>query len=294
MIDLNLLLLFRAVAEEANFRAAADRLGVTRSAVSQGIRRLEDSLGVALVLRTTRSVRLTEAGAELQAALARPLTEILGALDSLGAEDCPRGLLRIAVTSIAEPFLSGPLIARFAEAHPRITLDIRVTDAEFDIVAAGFDAGVRLGEVIEQDMIAVPVGGPQREAVVASPSYLAARGVPAHPRDLVHHRCIGWRPAPNTAPYRWEFAEDGRPFDVAVAPQICTNDLRLMLRTALSGGGITFAPIQTLQPHLDRGALVSLLEDFLPSFPGFFLYFPQRRNMAPKLRALVAHVRGSR
>ncbi|MFN3311922.1 MAG: LysR substrate-binding domain-containing protein [Hyphomonas sp.] len=294
MIDLNLLLLFRAVAEEANFRAAADRLGVTRSAVSQGIRRLEDSLGVALVLRTTRSVRLTEAGAELQAALARPLSDILGTLDSLGAEDCPRGLLRIAVTSIAEPFLSGPLIARFAEAHPRITLDITVTDAEFDIVAAGFDAGVRLGEVIEQDMIAVPVGGPQREAVVAAPAYLAAHGVPDHPRDLVHHRCIGWRPAPNTAPYRWEFAEDGRPFDVAVNPQICTNDLRLMLRTALNGGGITFAPLETLQPHLDRGALVSLLEDFLPSFPGFYLYFPQRRNMAPKLRALVAHVRGSR
>jgi len=294
MIDLNLLPLFQAVAEEANFRAAADRLGVTRSAVSQGVRRLEDGLGVALVTRTTRSVRLTEAGLHLQAVLSRPLADILGTLETLGAEDCPRGLLRIAATSIAEPFLSGPLIARFAEAYPQITLDITVTDAEFDIVAAGFDAGVRLGEVIEQDMIAVPVGGPQREAVVAAPAYLAAHGAPGHPRDLVHHRCIGWRPAPNTAPYRWEFVENGLPFDVAVAPQISTNDLRLMLRTALNGGGVTFAPVETLQPHIDRGELVSLLEDFLPAFPGFYLFFPQRRNMAPKLRALVDHVRAAR
>jgi len=294
MIDLNLLPLFRAVAEEANFRAAADRLGVTRSAVSQGIRRLEDSLGVALVTRTTRSVRLTEAGERLQAELARPLEEMLSALETIGAEDRPRGLLRIAVTSIAEPFLSGPLIARFADGYPQITLDITVTDAEFDIVAAGFDAGVRLGEVIEQDMIAVPVGGPQREAVVATPAYLAVHGAPGHPRDLVHHRCIGWRPAPNTAPYRWEFVENGIPFDVAVAPQISTNDLRVMLRTALSGGGITFAPIDSLQPHIDTGELVSVLEDFLPPFPGFYLFFPQRRNMAPKLRALVDHVRAWR
>lgn len=291
MTDLNLLPVFRAVAEEANFRAAADRLGLTRSAVSQAMRRLEDGLGVALVTRTTRSVRLTEAGEQLQAALARPLPEILTALETLGADDRPRGLLKIAVTSIAESFLSGPLLASFAEAYPRVVVDVTVTDAEFDIVAAGFDAGVRLGDVIEQDMIAVPVGGRQREAVVASPAYIARYGVPDHPRDLVRHRCIGWRPAPEVAPYRWEFEENGVPFEVAVEPQITTNDLRLMIRTALSDGGITFAPVETLQPHIESGALVSLLEDFLPPFPGFYLYYPQRRNMAPKLRALIDHVR---
>ena len=294
MIDLNLLPLFRAVAEEANFRAAADRLGVTRSAVSQGMRRLEDALGVALVTRTTRSVRLTEAGERLNATLAQPLADILTTLETLGAEDRPRGLLRIAVTSIAEAFLSGPLIAGFARTYPEVTLDVTVTDEEFDIVAAGFDAGVRLGEVIAQDMIVVPVGGPQREVVVASPAYLAAHGAPAHPRDLIRHRCIGWRPAPHVAPYRWEFVENGTAFDVAVAPQITTNDLRLMLRTALSDGGITFAPLDTLRPHLDRGELVPLLEEFLPPFPGFHLYYPQRRNMAPKLRALIDHVRSLR
>ena len=290
-IDLNLLSLFQAVAEADNFRAAADRLGVTRSAVSQGMRRLEDSIGTALVTRTTRSVRLTEAGERLSAALARPLSDITGVLESLAAEDQPRGLLKLAVTSIAEEFLSGPLLAAFAEAHPAITLDVTVTDEEFDIVAAGFDAGVRLGEVIEQDMIAVPVTGAQREAVVAAPAYVATYGAPTHPRDLIHHRCIGWRRAPGVAPYRWEFEENNVAFDVAVAPQITTNDLRLMLRSALCGAGITFATRETFRPYVERGELVWLLEDFLPPFPGFYLYYPQRKNLAPKLRALIDHVR---
>lgn len=290
-IDLNLLPLFLAVAEAHNFRAAADRLGVTRSAVSQGIRRLEDSFGTALVMRTTRSVRLTEAGERLREALSRPLSDIEAALEGVAGESAPHGLLRIAATSIAERFLSGPLIASFAAAHPGIVVDVTVTDEEFDIVAAGYDAGVRLGEVIEQDMIAVPLTGAQREMVVAAPAYLERHGAPRHPRELVHHRCIGWRPAPHVAPYRWEFAEGGVPFDVAVEPQITTNDLRLMIRTALAGGGITFAPEDTFRPFVETGALVPLLGEFLPPFPGFFLYFPQRRNMAPKLRALIEHVR---
>ncbi|ASQ06278.1 LysR family transcriptional regulator [Sinorhizobium meliloti] len=290
-IDMNLLPLFLAVAEEDNFRAAADRLGVTRSAVSQGIRRLEDAFGTTLVTRTTRSVRLTEAGERLREALSQPLSDIGTALDRVAGEDEPRGLLRIAVTSIAEQFLSGPLIASFAQAHPKVAIDVTVTDEEFDIVAAGFDAGVRLGEVIEQDMIAVPLTGDQRELAVAAPTYLAARGTPAHPRELVHHRCIGWRRAPNVAPYRWEFEENGVPFDVAVEPQITTNDLRFMLRSALCGAGITFATEETFRPFVETGELVPLLQDFLPPFPGFFLYFPQRRNMTPKMRALIEHVR---
>jgi DNA-binding transcriptional LysR family regulator len=293
-IDLNLLTLFLAVAETGNFRAAADRLGVTRSAVSQGIRRLEDGCGVALVSRTTRSVRLTESGEQFRAALLRPLADVQTALDAVAGETAPRGLLRIAVTSIAEQFLSGPLIVSFAQAYPDITLDITVTDDEFDIVAAGYDAGVRLGAVIEQDMIAIPLTGDQREVVAASPKYLEIHGSPGHPRDLVHHRCIGWRPAPGNAPYRWEFAEDGVAFDVSVEPQITTNDMLLMIRTAVAGGGITFAMAETFRPYIDRGELVALLEDYLPPFAGFYLYFPHRRNMAPKLRALVEHVRSFR
>ncbi|MDP2268364.1 MAG: LysR substrate-binding domain-containing protein, partial [Deltaproteobacteria bacterium] len=156
------------------------------------------------------------------------------------------------------------------------------------------DAGVRLGEVIEQDMIAIPLTGDQRETVVAAPAYLAAHGAPAHPRDLVNHRCIGWRPAPNVAPYRWEFEENGIPFNVAVEPQITTNDLRLMIRAALSGAGLTFAMEETFRPFVESGELVPLLGDFLPPFPGFYLYFPQRRNMAPKMRALIEHISRSR
>ena len=292
-MDLNLLKIFLAVAEEENFRAASERLGVTRSAVSQGIRKLEDQCGVALCNRTTRSVSLTEAGERLLAGIQAPLQNVETALEAAAGDSAPSGVLRIAATSIAEPFLSGPLLAQFAADYPGITLDITVTDAEFDIVAQGYDAGVRLGEVIEQDMIAVAIGGQEREAVVAAPSYLDRRGAPVHPRDLVHHRCIGWRPAPGIAPYRWEFSEDGKDFDVAVAPQVTTNDLRLMVRMALAGGGITFLTESSLRPHLESGALIPLLSAFLPPFPGFHLYFPARRNMAPKLRALIDHVKGA-
>ncbi|EKS7424493.1 LysR family transcriptional regulator [Enterobacter ludwigii] len=290
-IDLNLLPLFLAVAEERSFSAAAERLGVTRSAVSQGIRRLEDTFGTLLVMRTTRSVNLTEAGERLRKSLSIPLSTIDAACEDVLSDNGPRGHLKIAVTSIAEEFLSGPLLASFAAANPAVTIDIVVSDDEFDIVAAGFDAGVRLGDVIEKDMIAVPLTGQQREVVVASPTYLAAHSAPRHPRELIRHRCIGWRPSPDVAPYRWEFEEAGIPFDVAVEPHITTNDLRLMLRLALAGGGITFATYETFRPFIEKGQLVSLLDDFLPPFPGFYLYFPQRRNMAPKLRPLIEHVR---
>ena len=290
-IDLNLLPLFLAVAEERSFSAAAERLGVTRSAVSQGIRRLEDTFGTLLVMRTTRSVNLTEAGERLRKSLSIPLSTIDAACEDVLSDNGPRGHLKIAVTSIAEEFLSGPLLASFAAANPAVTIDIVVSDDEFDIVAAGFDAGVRLGDVIEKDMIAVPLTGQQREVVVASPTYLAAHSAPRHPRELIRHRCIGWRPSPDVAPYRWEFEEAGIPFDVAVEPHITTNDLRLMLRLALAGGGITFATYETFRPFIEKGQLVSLLDDFLPPFPGFYLYFPQRRNMAPKLRALIEPVR---
>lgn len=289
--DLTLLRVLDAVAQAGNFRSAADRLGVTRSAVSQAIRRLEDSVGIALVQRSTRSVRLTEAGERLHRRIATPLAMIGQALDDVQGDGPPRGLLRVAVTSIAERFLAGPLVARFAEAYPGITLDVTVTDEEFDIVAAGFDAGVRLGEVIEQDMIAIPVGGPQREIAVASPAYLRRHGTPTHPRELASHRCIGWRRAPQVAPHRWEFSEAGRAFAVEVAPQVTTNDLQVMLRTALADGGITFAPEECFLPWLVSGALVPVLLDYVQAFPGFFLYYPSRHNPPPKLRALVAHVR---
>jgi DNA-binding transcriptional LysR family regulator len=291
-VDLTGISVFLAVAEARSFRVAAEHLGVTRSPVSQAIRRLEDRLGVALVQRTTRSVSLTEAGAQLHQRMAPAIGEIGAALDATADRDsAPSGLLRLAVSSIAERFIAGPLLAGFVDAHPAVQIDVTVTDEEFDIVAEGYDAGVRLGEVIAQDMIAIAVSGEQRQTAVAAPSYIARFGVPAHPSELVRHRCIGWRPAPHTAPYRWEFGEDGREFDVAVDPQITTNDMGLMIRTACAGGGITFGMEETFRPFVSSGQLVPLLQTFFPPFAGFFLYFPNRRNLAPKLRALIEHVR---
>ena len=294
-VDLTGIPAFLAVAEARSFRTAAEHLGITRPAVSLAIRRLEDRLGVALFHRTTRSVSLTEAGAQLYERMAPATAEIGAALDATADRDAaPSGLLRLAVSSIAERFISGPLLAEFAEAHPAIRLDVTITDAEFDIVAEGFDAGVRLGEVIEQDMIAVPVSGEQRQTAVAAPAYIARHGRPAHPSELVRHRCIGWRPAPHTAPYRWEFGADGREFDVAVNPQVTTNDMWLMIRIALAGGGITFGMEESFRPFVAAGQLVPLLREYCPPFAGFFLYYPSRRNLAPKLRALVDHVRQAR
>jgi len=291
-VDLNGVAVFLAVAEAKSFTTAARHLGVTRSAVSQAIRRMEDRLGIALVQRTTRSVSLTEAGEALYRRVAPAVGEVGLALDATrDREAAPSGLLRLAVSSIAERFISGPLLASFVEKYPGVQLDITVTDDEFDIVAQGFDAGVRLGEVIEQDMVAVPVSARQRQLVVAAPSYLARHPAPKHPGELAQHCCIGWRPSPRAEPYRWEFAEDGREFDVAVNPRITTNDMWVMVRTAVAGGGLTFGMEETFRPYLRRGELVPLLERYCPPFAGFYLYFPDRRNLAPKLRALVTHVR---
>ncbi|MFT4117237.1 LysR family transcriptional regulator [Bradyrhizobium sp.] len=290
--DLNALAVFALVAEERSFRAAADRLGVTRSAVSQTVRRLEEGLGIALVQRTTRSVSLTEAGERLNAEISPAIADMraaLGNTESLRGR--PRGLLRLAVSSIAEHFLSGPLLAGFAEANPEVQLDITVTDAEFDIVAAGYDAGVRLGEVIEQDMIAVPIAGDERQLAVCAPAFRDRFGIPSHPSELAALRCIGWRPAPGVAPYRWEFADDGKEFSVAVAPEITTNDMALMIKLAIAGAGITFGMEASFRPAIARGELVPILEDYCPVFAGFYLYYSSRRNVAPKLRALVEHLR---
>ncbi|MBM7044197.1 MULTISPECIES: LysR family transcriptional regulator [Rhizobium] len=290
--DLNALAVFTLVAEERNFRAAADRMGVTRSAVSQTIRRLEETLGIALVLRTTRSVSLTEAGEHLYGQVAPALADMRTAIEATGnLRGRPRGQLRLAVSSIAERFLSGPFLATFAEANPEVQIDITVTDEEFDIVAEGYDAGVRLGEVIEQDMIAVPVAGDERQLAVCAPRYIERFGVPSHPSELAAHRCIGWRPAPKVAPYRWEFAEHGKEFSVAVAPEITTNDMALMTKLAVAGAGLTFGMEESFRPFIERGELVPVLESFCPRFAGFYLYYPSRRNVAPKLRAFIDHLR---
>lgn len=285
---------FVAVAETRSFRKASERLGVTRSAVSQSFQRLEDRLGIALAQRTTRSVHLTEAGEQLYGSVRPALADVGAALQA--AQELrirPAGRLRLCVSSIAERFLSGAALASFLVAHPEVGLDITVTDEELDIVGEGFDAGVRLGEVIEQDMIAVPVSAEQRQIAVASPTYIARHGVPAHPRDLTDHICIGWRPSRDVAPYRWEFTEEGRDFHVAVEPLVTTNDMNMMIRLACAGAGLTFGLQETFRPYLDRGELVPLLEAFVAPFAGFFLFVPRREHQPLKLRALVDHLKRS-
>ncbi|MBF2715169.1 LysR family transcriptional regulator [Agrobacterium vitis] len=290
--DLNALSVFLLIAEEKNFRAVADRMGVTRSAVSQTLNRLEERLGIALVLRTTRSVNLTEAGERLYQEVAPALAEMRAAVErAADLSERPRGQLRLAVSSIANRFLSGPLLAGFLEKYPEIQLDVTVTDEEFDIVTEGYDAGVRLGEVISQDMIALRVSGDQRQLAVCAPHYLERFAVPSHPRDLADHRCIGWRPSPRMAPYRWEFAENGQEFSVDVAPNITSNDMALMINLAVAGAGITFGMEESFRTLIEQNQLVPLLEDYSPRFQGFYLYYPSRRNMAPKLAALVDHLR---
>jgi len=286
---------FIAVAETKGFRAAGARLGVSGSAVSQAMRRLEERLGVALVQRTTRSVHLTEAGERFFAAARPALAELHVAVAALGElGDAPRGTLRLQVAVAAEHFLSGSLLARFLAANPHVRLDLFVNDEPVDIVAAGYDAGIRLGEVIDRDMIAVPVSGDLRLVVVGAPAYFSRHRKPKHPRDLVAHDCINWHPTAESPPYRWEFTENGRDFSVDVLARVLTNDPAMNVRLAKAGVGLTLGDERRVRDDVARGELVAVLEDFSTPFPGFYLYYPQRRHASRALQALVDFFRASR
>jgi DNA-binding transcriptional LysR family regulator len=259
--------------------------------VSQALRRLEERLGVALVQRTTRSVGLTEAGKRLYAAAQPALEGLRTAVVALGAlGDEPRGTLRLHVAGAVESFLSGPLLADFLAAHPHVRLDLFVSDEPVDIVAEGFDAGIRLGEVIDRDMIAVPVSGDLRLIVVGAPSYFARHPKPKHPRDLVAHDCINWHPTAHAPPYRWEFTENGRDFSVDVQARVLTNDPALNVRLARAGAGLTLGDEGRVRDGVASGDLVPVLERFSTPFPGFYLYYPQRRHASTALRALVDYL----
>ncbi|CAM5769795.1 LysR family transcriptional regulator [Labrys miyagiensis] len=291
--DYNHLRAFVAVAEALSFSRAAEVLGISPSALSQTIRGLEESVGVQLLLRTTRSVSLTVAGENLFQRLRPAMTELGEALgQARTARDRPAGTVRIhAFRSAADHYIE-PILAGFASTYPQIVLDITLDDEVVDVVAAGFDVSLRIGELIEQDMVAVRLGPELKQIAVASPAYLERRGSPAHPRELLAHSCIRWRWPGRQQPYAWEFFEGGRWFDVAVDGPLIVNDKELSLKAALNGIGISFCVEDAVHDHIAAGRLVPLLLDWAEPFPGIFLCYPRQRQMAPALRAFIDAVRG--
>lgn len=283
---------FIAVAEARGFRAAGEQLGISHSAVSQTLRRLEERLGVALVQRSTRSVHLTEAGQRLYSSLRPALDEVRAGVAAVGElGDAPRGTLRLHTSTIAETMIGESMLTSFLLEYPHLQLDLVVSDAAVDIVADGYDAGIQLGEVIDKDMIAVPVTGDLRLAIVAAPSYFKRRGLPKHPRDLLQHDCLNWHPTPNSPAYRWEFSDKGRDFTVAVKARVLSTHSALNRRMAAAGLGITLALEDHVRDYIKRGELVRVLDKYCEPFPGYYLYYPQRRHASRALRALIDHIR---
>jgi DNA-binding transcriptional LysR family regulator len=279
---------FLAVAERGGFSAAARALGVSASAVSQAVRALEERIGIPLVVRTTRSVRLTEAG-ELLARRAGPaVSTVAQALDATAGEAGQvAGTLRLTVGRIAVPLVVDPVLRALLARHPRLAIDVSVDDRFVDIVAERFDAGVRLSESIEPDLAAVRLTPPFRFVVVASPDYLAARGVPRAPDDLLEHDAIVYRSPTTGAIQRWDLERKGRTRLVAVRGRVTCNDARLLVRGALDGLGVAYVDEHSVRSHLESGALRLVLEAWAPRVPGFFLYFPRRSRGEPRLRAFV-------
>jgi len=282
---------FVLVAEQRSFRRAATALGVSASALSHRIRHIETALGVRLLHRTTRSVAPTEAGERLLARLRPALDDIGSALREAGDfRERPAGRLRINMARTAAELLVTPKLASFANAYPDVRLEI-VTDNGFsDIVAGGFDAGVRLGEALPADMIATPLGGPQSLVVVGSPAYFQTRPAPKTPADLAEHPCIRMR-WPSGAIYAWEFARDGQELRVDVAGPLVLDDFRLILSAARGGAGLAMVMEGLVEDDLAAGTLVSVLGDWRQPFDGWHIYYPSRRQVSPALRAFIEHMR---
>jgi DNA-binding transcriptional LysR family regulator len=279
---------FLAAAETGGFTAAAARLGVSSAAVSQAIKALETRLGTPLFTRTTRRVGLTEAGAALLARTAPAAAEIAAAVQAVGAMgDEPSGLLRLTVPRMAVPLVVEPVVPALRLAHPKIAVEVAVEDATVDVVGRGFDAGIRIGEYIEQDMVAVRLSRDIAWSVVGSPAYLDTHGRPEKPEDLTGHDAIRYRFPSSGAIYRWEFERDGSTLSVDPPGGLIVNDGALLVSWACAGLGLAYVADIAVQAELRDGRLINVLESFLPKTPGLFLYFPRRSQTQPKLRAFI-------
>jgi DNA-binding transcriptional LysR family regulator len=285
---------FLGVAEHRSFRKAAAALGVSPSAISQAVRALEARIGATLFIRTTRSVGLTEAGQRFLARAKPAFEELVAASEAardLGRR--PTGLLRLSVPRAVVSVLLEPLIASFCEAYPDVEVEIAASEELIDLAAEGFDAGIRLGQLIAADMVAVPLTPPFRFIVVGSPAYLARRDPPQRPDDLRGHACLRLRRSAGALAL-WSLVDHGRPIEIAVAGPLIANDFITMLGAAMRGVGLAQVPEPIAAKALAQGKLVQVLEPYAPMAPGMFLYYPSRRQMMPKLRAFVDHVKESK
>ncbi|MGR4843527.1 LysR family transcriptional regulator [Rhizobium sp. LARHSG275] len=279
---------FLAVADARSFTAAAASLGVTPTAVSQTIRALEVKLGVPLFVRTTRRVALTEAGAALFQRVRPAAADISDAFDMLGGfRDRPLGHLRLTVPRMAVPLIVTPLLPQFRNAYPDISVEISVDDAAIDITARGFDAGIRIGEAIEKDMIVMRLTSDIIWTVVGSPGYLARYGRPVTPEDLTRHQAIRYRYPTSGVIYRWEFERDGHDFSVDAPGSLMVNDFLLLLELAEAGLGLAYLPDISVGEAVTSGRLERVLDPFLPTTPGLFAYFPARSQTQLKLRVFL-------
>lgn len=288
---LNDLNAFASIVAHRSFRKAADELGLSPSTLSHMMRTLEANLGVRLLNRTTRSVSTTEAGERLVTRLQPVLRDLGSALDEVDDfRSSPSGTLRINTSDIATRMLLQSIVPTFLARHPEMSLDLVSEGRLVDIVADGFDAGIRLGESLPQDMIAVRIGGDTRFVSAASPAYLAGRAAPQTPDDLKDHACIRFR-MPSGKRYQWEYARHGQEMTIEVPGALTLDHPELMAAAAARGLGIAYMPLPCAEPYLARGELVLVLEDWCPWIPGLFLYYPGHRHVPPGLRAFIEVIR---
>jgi DNA-binding transcriptional LysR family regulator len=281
-----------AVARERSFTRAAAQLGVSPSALSQTMRALEERLGVRLLTRTTRSVAPTQAGERLLASVGPHLAEIetgLAALSEL--RDKPAGTIRLTCVDHAAETVLWPALAEFLANYPDVQVDLVVDNSLQDIVSERFDAGIRMGERVARDMIAVRIGPEIRMAAVATPSYFAKHGKPKTPQDLADYNCINMRFATLGNVYAWEFEKGSREVNVKVEGQLTVNDIAVIRQAALNGAGIAFVPEDIASADMETGRLVRVLTDWTPPFPGYYLYYPSRRQQSPAFALLIEALR---
>ena len=290
--DINDLLGFLAVARERSFTRAAAKLGVSQSALSHAIRGLEARLGLRLLTRTTRSVSPTDVGERLLQVAGPRFAEIEAELAALTEfRDKPAGTVRITCGQHPAETILWPAMARLLPDYPDVKVELIVDSGLTDIVAERYDAGVRLGEQVANDMIAVPVGPDMRMAVVGSPSYLAGRGMPRTPQDLVDHDCINLRLPTYGGLYVWEFEKDGRELNVRVNGRLVLNETGLRLEATLAGFGLAYLPEDRVARHVVEGRLIRVLDEWCPPFPGYHLYYPSRRQLAPAVALVIEALR---